>query len=92
MNTNQHLKRRTFLKSALAASAAGVAPFNILRAGSSANSKVVTQMGNQGHAGDGIRKSVEACRAGVIGEVSEVYARNDKPARSPGRISATRPS
>ena len=41
--------------------------------------KVVTQMGNQGHAGDGIRKSVEAYRAGVIGEVSEVFARNDGP-------------
>ena len=41
--------------------------------------KVVTQMGNQGHAGVGIRKSVEAYRAGVIGEVSEVFARNDGP-------------
>lgn len=41
--------------------------------------KVVTQMGNQGHAGHGIRKSVEAYRAGVIGEVSEVYARNSGP-------------
>ncbi len=41
--------------------------------------KVVTQMGNQGHAGDGIRKSVEAYRAGVIGEVQEVFARNDGP-------------
>lgn len=41
--------------------------------------KVVTQMGNQGHAGDGIRKSVEAYRAGVIGDVAEVYARNTGP-------------
>ncbi|CAN5880622.1 Gfo/Idh/MocA family oxidoreductase [soil metagenome] len=41
--------------------------------------KVVTQMGNQGHAGDGIRQSVEAYRSGVIGEVSEVFARNDGP-------------
>ena len=41
--------------------------------------KVVTQMGNQGHAGDGIRQSVEAVRAGVIGDVSEVFARNDGP-------------
>ena len=41
--------------------------------------KVVTQMGNQGHAGDGIRQSVEAIRAGLIGEVSEVFARNDGP-------------
>lgn len=41
--------------------------------------KVVTQMGNQGHAGDGIRQSVEACHAGVIGEVSEVFAWNEGP-------------
>jgi predicted dehydrogenase len=41
--------------------------------------KVVTQMGNQGHAGDGIRQSVEAIRAGVIGDVSQVYCRNDGP-------------
>lgn len=41
--------------------------------------KVVTQMGNQGHAGDGIRDSVEAVRAGVIGEVSEVFCHNGGP-------------
>ncbi len=41
--------------------------------------KVITQMGNQGHAGPGIRKSVEAYRAGVIGEVTQVYARNEGP-------------
>jgi len=41
--------------------------------------KVVTQMGNQGHAGDGIRQSVEAYRSGVIGDVSEVFARNEGP-------------
>jgi predicted dehydrogenase len=41
--------------------------------------KVVTQMGNQGHAGDGIRKSVEAYRSGLIGEVSEVFAWNGGP-------------
>jgi len=41
--------------------------------------KVTTQMGNQGHAGDSIRKSVEAYRAGVIGEVSEVFAWNGGP-------------
>ncbi len=41
--------------------------------------KVITQMGNQGHAGDGIRQSVEAVRAGVIGEVSQVFCRNSGP-------------
>jgi predicted dehydrogenase len=41
--------------------------------------KLVTQMGNQGHADSGIRESVEAYRAGLIGEVSEVYAYNGGP-------------
>ncbi|WP_309715060.1 Gfo/Idh/MocA family oxidoreductase [Armatimonas sp.] len=41
--------------------------------------KVITQMGNQGHADDGIRNSVEAVRAGVIGEVARVLCRNDGP-------------
>ncbi|XZE32241.1 Gfo/Idh/MocA family protein [Pirellulaceae bacterium SH501] len=41
--------------------------------------KVVTQMGNQGHAGHGIRQSVEAYRAGLIGSVSQVYCRNSGP-------------
>ena len=41
--------------------------------------KVVTQMGNQGHAGNSIRQSVEAYRAGVIGDVSEVFAHNGGP-------------
>ena len=42
--------------------------------------QVVTQMGNQGHSGDGIRQSVEAVRAGVIGAVAQVYCRNGGPA------------
>jgi len=41
--------------------------------------KVMTQMGNQGHAGDGIRQSVEAYRSGVIGDVSEVFCHNGGP-------------
>ncbi|MFZ4767977.1 MAG: Gfo/Idh/MocA family protein [Roseimicrobium sp.] len=41
--------------------------------------KVITQMGNQGHADDGIRNSVEAVRAGVIGDVSQVFCRNSGP-------------
>ncbi len=46
--------------------------------------KVMTQMGNQGHAGEGIRQSVEAIRAGVIGDVREVHAWNGGPQmRSP---------
>lgn len=41
--------------------------------------KVVTQMGNQGHAGDGIRQSVEAYRAGLIGDVAQVFCHNSGP-------------
>lgn len=41
--------------------------------------KVMTQMGNQGHAGHGIRQSVEAYRAGLIGDVSQVYCHNSGP-------------
>src|ERR1043166_1295690 len=43
--------------------------------------KVVTQMGNQGHSGDGTRRVVEWIRAGVIGPVREVHIFTDRPAR-----------
>lgn len=43
--------------------------------------KVVTQMGNQGHSGDGTRRVVEWVRAGVIGPVREVHVYTDRPAR-----------
>jgi hypothetical protein len=43
--------------------------------------KVVTQMGNQGHSGDGTRRVVEWVRAGVIGPVREVHIYTDRPAR-----------
>src|SRR4029077_3990976 len=43
--------------------------------------KVVTQMGNQGHSGDGTRRVVEWVRAGVIGTVREVHIYTDRPAR-----------
>ena len=35
---------------------------------------VATQMGNQGHSGDGIRQTVEWVRAGAIGPVREVHS------------------
>ncbi|MDO8683335.1 MAG: Gfo/Idh/MocA family oxidoreductase [Armatimonadota bacterium] len=41
--------------------------------------KVATQMGNQGTAGDGFRESVEAVRAGAIGQVHEVYVWSNRP-------------
>ena len=41
--------------------------------------KVVTQMGNQGHSGDGVRDICEWIWAGVIGEVKEVHAWTNRP-------------
>ena len=45
------------------------------------NPKLVTQMGNQGHSGDGTRSVVEWINAGVIGKVKEVHIYTDRPAR-----------
>jgi hypothetical protein len=44
-----------------------------------ADSKVVTQMGNQGSAADGLRRAVEVIQAGVIGPVREVYVWSSRP-------------
>ena len=41
--------------------------------------KVVTQMGNQGASGDGVRLMKEWYDAGEIGEVNEVYVWTDRP-------------
>jgi len=41
---------------------------------------VVTQMGNQGHASEGIRLIKEWVQAGLIGDVTEVIAWTDRPA------------
>ena len=41
--------------------------------------KVVTQMGNQGHSGSGVRDICEWIWAGVIGEVKEVHAWTNRP-------------
>ena len=45
-----------------------------------AETGVVTQMGNQGHSGEGARRINEWIRAGVIGEVQAVDAWSDRPA------------
>ena len=42
-------------------------------------SKVVTQMGNQGSAGDGFRRNVEIVRSGILGEVREVHVWTNRP-------------
>lgn len=41
--------------------------------------KLVTQMGNQGSAEDGLRRAVECIQAGLIGDVSEVYVWSNRP-------------
>lgn len=46
-----------------------------------ANSKVATQMGNQGHAGEPIRLLKEWFQSGLIGEVREVHCWTDRPGR-----------
>ncbi len=40
---------------------------------------VATQMGNQAHAGEPIRRAVELVRAGMIGKVNEVHAWTNRP-------------
>jgi len=44
-----------------------------------AKKKVVTQMGNQGSAEDGLRRAVECIQAGVIGPVRQVYLWSNRP-------------
>lgn len=41
--------------------------------------KVATQMGNQGHSGEGLRLITEWISAGLIGEVREVHAWTNRP-------------
>jgi predicted dehydrogenase len=45
------------------------------------DTKVVTQMGNQGHSMDGTRRIVELVNAGVIGPIREVHIWTDRPLR-----------
>ncbi|MEM6978216.1 MAG: Gfo/Idh/MocA family oxidoreductase [Planctomycetota bacterium] len=44
-----------------------------------AKTGVVTQMGNQGTAGDGLRTAVEVIRSGAIGDVAEVHIWSNRP-------------
>jgi hypothetical protein len=41
--------------------------------------KVATQMGNQGSAGDGLRRAVEVIQAGVIGAPVEIHVWSNRP-------------
>ncbi len=40
---------------------------------------VVTQMGNQGSAGNGLRRSAELLQAGILGKVTEVHVWTNRP-------------
>jgi len=46
--------------------------------------KVVTQMGNQGASGDGVRRTKEIVKSGLIGDVYEVHAWTNRPIWSQG--------
>jgi len=41
--------------------------------------KVISQMGNQGSAADGLRRAVECVQAGLIGQVREVHVWTNRP-------------
>ena len=41
--------------------------------------KVVTQMGNQGASGDGVRQLIDWYRAGVVGDITEVFCFTNRP-------------
>ncbi len=41
--------------------------------------KVVTQMGNQGASGDGVRQLIDWYKAGIIGDVKEIFCFTDRP-------------
>lgn len=41
--------------------------------------KLITQMGNQAHAGEPIRRAVEVVRAGIIGKVTEAHIWTNRP-------------
>lgn len=51
--------------------------------------KVVTQMGNQGGSGDGVRKAKEMVDAGMIGTVSEAHAWTNRPVWPQGNATPT---
>src|SRR5438445_10226619 len=44
-----------------------------------AEHKVITQMGNQGTATNGLRRGVEIIRSGALGPIKEVYVWTNRP-------------
>jgi len=51
----------------------------LLAAAYAKNPKVVTQQGNQGHAGDGWRKAYELVKAGAVGDIVEFHTWTNRP-------------
>lgn len=51
--------------------------------------KVITQMGNQGGSGDGVRKAKEMVDAGMIGKVYEAHAWTNRPVWPQGQATPT---
>ncbi len=51
--------------------------------------KVVTQMGNQGGSGDGVRRTQELIMAGLIGDVHTVHCWTNRPVWPQGQASPT---
>ncbi|HEY4415738.1 MAG TPA: Gfo/Idh/MocA family oxidoreductase [Verrucomicrobiae bacterium] len=41
--------------------------------------KIITQMGNQGSAADGLRRAVECIQSGIIGDVTQVHVWTNRP-------------
>jgi predicted dehydrogenase len=51
----------------------------LLAAAYAKNTKVVTQMGNQGHAGQGWRLAYEYVKAGAVGDIKEFHTWTNRP-------------
>ena len=51
----------------------------LLAAAYAKNPKVVTQMGNQGHGGDGWRRAYEIVKAGGVGDIKEFHTWTNRP-------------
>lgn len=51
----------------------------LLAAAYAKNTKVVTQMGNQGHGADGWRRAYELVKAGAVGDIKEFHTWTNRP-------------
>ena len=53
----------------------------LLAKAAAANPKLATQMGNQGHSGEGTHRLQEIINSGVLGKIHEVHVWTDRPVR-----------